>query len=66
MPTTANDVKVALQGYNITVSQENCKKIANVLTEYAEKEAKKEVKETVKESAEKEAKEEAKAKAKEE
>ena len=58
MPTTANDVKVALQGYNITVSQENCKKIASVLTEYAKKEeAKKEVKAEAKEEAKEKAKE---------
>lgn len=36
MPTHTNDVKVALQGYNITVTNENCKKIADVVTEYAE------------------------------
>ena len=34
MPATAKDVKVALQQYNLTVSQENCKKIADVVAEY--------------------------------
>ena len=34
MPTNAKDVKVALQQYNLTVSQENCKKIADVVAEY--------------------------------
>lgn len=36
MPTHPNDVKVALQGYNITVSNDNCKKIADAVKEYAE------------------------------
>lgn len=34
MPTTPNDVKVVLQGYNVTVSQESCKKIADLIAEY--------------------------------
>jgi len=33
-PTNAKDVKIALQGYNLTVSQENCKKIADTVAEY--------------------------------
>ncbi len=35
MPKSDKDVKVALQGYNVTVTQENCKKIADVVAEYA-------------------------------
>lgn len=35
MPTHMNDVKVALQGYNISVTNDNCKKIAEVVAEYA-------------------------------
>ena len=34
MPTKAKDVKTILQGYNIAVTQENCKKIADVVAEY--------------------------------
>ncbi len=34
MPTTTKDVKIALQGYNLTVSQENCKKIGDTVAEY--------------------------------
>jgi DNA-directed RNA polymerase subunit F len=34
MPTNAKDVKTALQQYNLTVSQENCKKIADVVAEF--------------------------------
>jgi len=34
MPTSAKDVKTALQQYNLTVSQENCKKIADVVAEF--------------------------------
>ena len=37
MPTTAKDVKSALQSYNINVAQEHCKSIADVVSEYAEK-----------------------------
>jgi len=37
MPTTAKDVKTALQSYNIAVTQEHCKSIADVVAEYAEK-----------------------------
>ncbi len=33
-PTNAKDVKIVLQGYNLTVSQENCKKIADTVAEY--------------------------------
>jgi len=36
MPTHMNDVKVALQGYNITVTNDNCKKIADVVAEFVE------------------------------
>lgn len=35
MPCTIREVKVALQQYNLTVSQENCKKIADVVAESA-------------------------------
>ncbi|MBW3015992.1 hypothetical protein KY309_00095 [Candidatus Woesearchaeota archaeon] len=34
MPTSHKDVKIALQQYNVTISQENCKKIADVVAEY--------------------------------
>ena len=33
LPTNAKDVKTILQGYNVTVSQENCKKIADTVAE---------------------------------
>lgn len=33
LPKTADDVKTILQGYNITVSNENLKKIADVVVE---------------------------------
>ncbi len=33
MPASADEVKVILQGYTITVSQENMKKIADVIKE---------------------------------
>ncbi len=33
-PTNAKDVKVVLQSYNVTVSQESCKKIADTVAEY--------------------------------
>jgi len=36
MPTHMNDVKVALQGYNITVTNDNCKKIADTVAEFVE------------------------------
>ncbi|MBI4145746.1 hypothetical protein HY489_00225 [Candidatus Woesearchaeota archaeon] len=36
LPVTAKDVKVALQGYNVTVSQESCKKIADLVAEFVE------------------------------
>lgn len=42
LPAAQNDVKTVLQGYPITVSAENCKKIAEVISEFAEKEIKKE------------------------
>lgn len=35
LPKNGNDVKVVLQSYNVTVSQESCKKIADVIAEYA-------------------------------
>lgn len=35
LPSTEKDVKVVLQGYSVTVTQENCKKIASVIEEYA-------------------------------
>ena len=34
LPTNAKDVKTILQGYNVTVSQENCKKIADTVVEF--------------------------------
>ncbi len=34
MPTSAKDVKTILQGYNVTVTQENCKKIADTIAEF--------------------------------
>ena len=34
MPTNAKDVKIALQGYNMTVSADSCKKIADTVAEY--------------------------------
>jgi len=34
MPTTHKDVKVCLQGYNVTVTQENCKKIADTVCDF--------------------------------
>jgi DNA-directed RNA polymerase subunit F len=34
LPTSAKDVKTILQGYNVTVTQENCKKIADVVAEF--------------------------------
>ncbi|RMD58127.1 hypothetical protein D6825_01900 [Candidatus Woesearchaeota archaeon] len=36
LPTSAGEVKVALQGYNVTVSQDNCKKIADLIAQYAQ------------------------------
>ncbi|MBI2133884.1 hypothetical protein HYU11_04335 [Candidatus Woesearchaeota archaeon] len=35
MPIDANDLKTILQGYTITVSNENLKKIADIVKEYA-------------------------------
>lgn len=37
MPTTLESLKVVLQGYTLTVNNENLKKIVNVVNEYAEK-----------------------------
>lgn len=34
MPKSANEVKTVLQGYNVTVSAESCKKIADVVAEF--------------------------------
>ena len=34
LPATAKDVKVVLQGYQVTVSQESCKKIADTIAEF--------------------------------
>jgi len=34
MPTSGKDVKIVLQGYNLTVSADACKKIADVVAEY--------------------------------
>jgi DNA-directed RNA polymerase subunit F len=34
LPTTVDDVKLVLQGYTITVSQENIKKIADTVKKY--------------------------------
>ena len=34
MPTNAKDVKIVLQSYNVTVTQENCKKIADAVAEF--------------------------------
>lgn len=35
LPTTEKDVKFVLQGYAVTVTNENCKKIAEVIAEFA-------------------------------
>ncbi|MEM4264093.1 MAG: hypothetical protein QW666_04355 [Candidatus Woesearchaeota archaeon] len=37
MPTTDKDVTVVLQGYAITITKENAKKIADVVAEYVSK-----------------------------
>jgi len=34
MPTSGKDVKTILQGYNVTVSAESCKKLADVIAEF--------------------------------
>ncbi len=34
MPVSTKDVKVILQGYAVTVTQENCKKIADVVSDF--------------------------------
>ncbi|MEM3154092.1 MAG: hypothetical protein QW165_00810 [Candidatus Woesearchaeota archaeon] len=34
MPATEKDVKFILQGYNVAVSAENCRKIADTVAEY--------------------------------
>ncbi len=35
LPTTLEDVKLILQGYAVTVTNENCKKIADTIVEIA-------------------------------
>lgn len=35
MPKTQDDVKLILQGYALTVTNDNCKKIADTVSEYA-------------------------------
>jgi DNA-directed RNA polymerase subunit F len=35
LPATAEDVKIILQGYALTVTNENCKKIADAIAEFA-------------------------------
>ena len=37
MPTTLNDIKIILQGYTITVSNESIKKIVDTINEFLEK-----------------------------
>ena len=37
LPTTVKDLKVVLQGYNLTVSNENLKKIADTTSQFAPK-----------------------------
>ncbi|MDD5086292.1 MAG: hypothetical protein PHV16_00925 [Candidatus Nanoarchaeia archaeon] len=37
MPRTVDDVKVILQGYALTISNDNVKKIAGIVDEFAEK-----------------------------
>jgi DNA-directed RNA polymerase subunit F len=34
LPTTADEAKLILQGYAVTVTAENCKKIADTITEF--------------------------------
>lgn len=41
MPQTVNELKIILQGYSITVSAENMKKIMDVIEEYSAKMEKK-------------------------
>lgn len=36
LPTDVNDLKLILQGYTISVSNENLKKVVDVIKEYAE------------------------------
>ncbi|HDD70870.1 MAG TPA: hypothetical protein ENF94_01775 [Candidatus Woesearchaeota archaeon] len=36
LPKTEEEVKVVMQGYNVTVSKENCKKIAEVVEGFEE------------------------------
>ncbi|MBW2972145.1 hypothetical protein KY359_03860 [Candidatus Woesearchaeota archaeon] len=38
MPTNSEEVKILLQGYTITVTKENMKKIADAIQEFAKKE----------------------------
>ena len=35
LPKTANDIKVILQGYTLSLSSENAKKIADIVKDYA-------------------------------
>lgn len=37
MPTTVNELKVALQGYTITINSESMKKIVDTINEFLEK-----------------------------
>jgi DNA-directed RNA polymerase subunit F len=37
LPTTVEDVKMILQGYNVTISNENFKKIVDTVSEYVKK-----------------------------
>ena len=37
MPTTANDLKVVLQGYTITINNDSVKKIIDTINEFLEK-----------------------------
>lgn len=37
LPTTAEEVKTALSGYAVTISNENCKRIADLIKEHAPK-----------------------------
>lgn len=39
LPTTSEEIKSVLQGYSISISQENLKKMADVIAEYAPKRA---------------------------
>jgi DNA-directed RNA polymerase subunit F len=37
MPTTPNEIKTVLQGYTMTLSAEDLKRIADLIKEYASK-----------------------------